>query len=116
MTKAERRFANGVVYTGFDPHHNGNITIEEKHDHIYINKQTNEWTKVLMSITVLTKNNIVNARQYFLHDISPKDYKAIEHGATLYRITEFCEKELAEKVFYSKEDAVNAVVNYLNNK
>ena len=114
MAVAEIRLGNGVKYTGYNTENNGKITIEEKGDYIYINKQRNEWTKILVTITVLSKSNIEDKKRYFLHDISYRDYKNIENGTTLYRITEFCGKEIAEKVFYSKEEAIKAVVNYLN--
>lgn len=107
---------NGITYTGFDSKDNGNIIVEEKGDYIYVIHQVDEWTREHVSIIVLNRNNLHEHQKYFLHNISVKNYRDIQNGKTLYRVTEFCHESLAEKVFYSKNEAIQKVTKYLLGK
>ena len=107
--------ANGVTYTGFDDKDNGKIFVEEKGDYTYVVKQVDEWTQKHITITALNRDNITEKSRYFLHDISRQNYKDLNEGKTLYRVCEFCDASLAEKVFYDKEEAIKAISDYFQN-
>ncbi len=102
-----------IVYEGFCKKDNGKTFVREQENYIHVIYQKDEWTRILVSITVLTKDNLPKLQKYFLHDIDQKHYKDIQAGNVLYRITEMCEPQLAEKVFYNKDEAIQAVLQCL---